>query len=92
MPLLKLADEIVCEFFSGRAAVAAGDGDLDKWNIKGYPAPASPMDQILDLLGEKKGDDALLKAFPASASLVESLRFITQPQVYARLDTDIEVR
>ena len=91
---INLVDEIgTLEDAIHYAAVAAGDGDLEKWNIKGYPTPASPLDQILEMLGEGKGgDDALLRAVPASASLIESLRRATQPQVYARLDTDIEVR
>ena len=81
---INLVDEIgTLEDAIHYAAVAAGDGDLEKWNVKGYPAPPSPMDQIMDMIGGDKGNDS---------ALVKSLRRVTQPQVYARLDTDIDVR
>ncbi len=65
------------------AAVAAGDGNLAAWNVKGYPAPPSVMEQMMDVIGGKKGNDS---------ALVSALRRVTRPQAYVRLDTDIEIR
>ena len=81
---INLVDEIgTLEDAIHYAAVAAGEPDLAQWKIKGYPAPLSMMDQMMEMIGGKKGgDDALISA----------LRGITRPQVLARLDNDIEVR
>ena len=81
---INLVDEIgALEDAIHYAAVAAGEPDLAQWKIKGYPAPLSMMDQMMEMIGGKKGgDDALISA----------LRGITRPQVLARLDNDIEVR
>ena len=81
---INLVDEIgTLEDAINYAAVAAGDGDLAQWNIKGYPAPPSMMEQVMDMLSSNKdGDDALLKA----------VRKITAPQVLARMDNDIVIR
>ncbi len=82
---INLVDEIgTLEDAIHYAAVAAGDGDLESWNIKGYPAPPTTMDQLMEILDGKKGGD--------DSALVAAIRRITQPQVYARLDTDINVR
>ena len=81
---INLVDEIgTLEDAIHYAAVAAGEPDLAQWKVKGYPAPLSMMDQMMEMIGGKKGgDDALISA----------LRGITRPQVLARLDNDIEVR
>ena len=81
---INLVDEIgTLEDAIHYAAVAAGEPDLAQWKIKGYPAPLSTMEQMMEMIGGKKGgDDALISA----------LRGITRPQVLARLDNDIEVR
>ena len=81
---INLVDEIgTLEDAIHYAAVAAGEPDLAQWKIKGYPAPMSTMEQMMEMIGGKKGgDDALISA----------LRGITRPQVLARLDNDIEVR
>ena len=81
---INLVDEIgTLEDAIHYAAVAAGEPDLAQWKIKGYPAPLSPMDQMMEMIGGKKGgDDALISA----------LRGITRPQVLARMDNEINVR
>ncbi|MBP5337596.1 MAG: signal peptide peptidase SppA [Bacteroidales bacterium] len=81
---INLVDEIgTLEDAINYAAVAAGDGDLAQWNIKGYPAPPSMMEQMMDMLGGNKNDDnALLKA----------ARKITTPQILARMDNEIVIR
>ena len=81
---INLVDEIgTLEDAIHYAAVAAGEPDLAQWKIKGYPAPLSTMEQMMEMIGGKKGgDDALISA----------LRGIARPQVLARLDNDIEVR
>jgi len=82
---INLVDEIgTLEDAIRYAAVAAGDGDLEKWNVKGYPAPPTQMEQLMDMLGGNKGGN--------DNALVSALRRVTQPQVYARLDTEIQVR
>ena len=82
---INLVDEIgTLEDAIRYAAVAAGDGDLTQWNIKGYPTPPSTMDQLMEILDGKKGGD--------ESALASALRRVTQPQVYARLDTDIQIR
>lgn len=81
---INLVDEIgTLEDAINYAAVAAGDGDLAQWNIKGYPAPPSMMEQMMDMLGGNKNEDnALLKA----------ARKITTPQILARMDNEIVIR
>ena len=56
---INLADEIgTLEDAIAYAAVAAGDSDLAKWNVKSYPKPASMMDQLLEgLTGTKDTEE-----------------------------------
>ena len=78
---INLVDEIgTLEDAIRYAAVAAGDADLTNWNVKGYPAPPSMMEQMFDLLGKNSGDDNVL---------VAAFKRFTQPQVLARMDNDI---
>ena len=80
---INLVDEIgTLEDAIHYAAVAAGEPDLAHWKIKGYPAPLSTMDQMMEMIGGKGGDDALVSA----------LRGITRPQVLARMDNEIVIR
>ena len=65
------------------AAVSAGEPDLTKWNVKGYPTPPGAMDQVLDMLGQGPDKDGVL---------VSAIRRLTGPQVLARMDTDITIR
>ena len=81
---INLVDEIgTLEDAIRYAATAAGDPDLAKWNVKGYPKPLSPMEQFLEMVGNAPKEEEVL---------VSALRKITKPQVFARLDTDIRIR
>ena len=81
---INLVDEIgTLEDAIRYAATAAGDPDLAKWNVKGYPKPLSPMEQFLEMVGNAPKDEEVL---------VSALRKITKPQVFARMDTDIRIR
>ena len=65
------------------AAVAAGEPDLDQWTVKGYPAPPSAMEQILEMIGKgASGENAWAAA----------LRKARSPQILVRLENDIRVR
>ncbi len=81
---INLVDEIgTLEDAIHYAAAAAGDPDLDSWNIKGYPAPMGASERFLDMLSSgKDGENAM----------VATLRKLTKPQVYARMDNDIRVK
>ena len=81
---INLVDEIgTLEDAIRYAATAAGDPDLAKWNVKGYPKPLSPMEQFLEMVGNAPKDEEVL---------VSALKKITMPQVFARMDTDIRIR
>ncbi|NLZ19169.1 MAG: signal peptide peptidase SppA [Bacteroidales bacterium] len=81
---INLVDEIgTLEDAIRFAAVAAGEPDLTKWNVKGYPAPPGAMDQVLDMLGQGPDPDG---------ALVSSIRRLTRPQVLARMDVDIRIQ
>ena len=78
---INLVDEIgTLEDAISYAAVAAGDADLANWNVKGYPAPPSMMEQMFDMLGKNSGDENVL---------VAAFKRFTRPQVLARMDNDI---
>ena len=78
---INLVDEIgTLEDAIRYAAVVAGEADLDKWNVKGYPAPPTMMEQVFDMLGKNTGDQN---------ALVVAFKRFTQPQVLARMDNDI---
>ena len=81
---INLVDEIgTLEDAIHYAATAAGEPDLAKWNIKGYPRPLTPMEQFMDMVGSGSKDEDVL---------VSVLKKITKPQVLARLDTDIKIQ
>ena len=81
---INLVDEIgTLEDAIHYAAVAAGEPDLAQWKIKGYPAPPSTMEQMMEMIGGGKGGDE---------ALISALRGITRPQVLARMDNEIEIR
>ena len=81
---IQLVDEIgTLEDAIRYAATTAGEPDLAKWNVKGYPAPPTVMDQVLEMLGmNAKAESPLLSAFGK----------LTKPQVLARIDTDIRIQ
>lgn len=81
---INLVDEIgTLEDAIRFAAVTAGDSDLTQWKVQGYPAPPSTLETLLDMLGQNKNGEG---------ALVSSLRRITKPQVFARLDTEIRIQ
>ena len=81
---INLVDEIgTLEDAIHYAAVAAGEPDLAQWKVKGYPAPPTMMEQMMEMLGGKGGSED---------ALVSALRGITRPQILARMDNRIEVR
>ncbi len=81
---INLVDEIgTLEDAIHYAAAAAGDPDLDSWNIKGYPAPMGASERFLDMLsGGKDNENAM----------VATLRKLSSPRVYARMDNDIRIK
>ena len=81
---ISLVDEIgTLEDAIRYAAVAAGEADLEKWNVKGYPAPPTMMEQMFDMLGKNSGDENVL---------VAAFKRFTEPQILARMDQDIRIR
>ena len=81
---INLVDEIgTLEDAIHYAAAAAGDPDLDSWNIKGYPAPMGASERFLDMLSGGKGNEN---------AMVATLRKLSSPQVYARMDNDIRIK
>ena len=81
---IQLVDEIgTLEDAIRYAAVAAGEPDLAKWNVKGYPTPPDAMSQVMDMLGQNKDSDG---------ALVSALRRLTRPQTLARMEMDITIR
>ena len=83
---IHLVDEIgTLEDAIHYAATLAGEPDLNKWRVKGYPTPPSPMDQVFEMLGRETGARA-------DNPLVATFSKLAQPQVLARMDQDIRVR
>ena len=81
---INLVDEIgTLEDAIHYAAVVAGDADLANWNVKGYPAPPTMMEQLFDMLGKNSGDENVL---------VAAFKHFTQPQILARMDNDIHIQ
>ena len=81
---INLVDEIgTLEDAIRYAAVAAGDPDLAQWNVKGYPAPPSMMEQLFDAIGKNSGNDN---------ALVAAFKRFTSPQILARMDNDIRIK
>ena len=82
---LNLVDEIgTLEDAIRYAATAAGEPDLAKWNVKGYPRPLSPMEQFLEMVGEGSKQD--------ESVLLSTFKRITKPLVLARMDMDIRIQ
>lgn len=60
---IKLVDEIgTLEDAIHYAAVSAGDGDLNNWNVKAYPKPEDSMSRIMSMFGRSKPDEEVLAA------------------------------
>ncbi|MCR4859876.1 MAG: signal peptide peptidase SppA [Bacteroidales bacterium] len=81
---IHLVDEIgTLEDAIRYAAVAAGEPELEKWHVKGYPAPPSPMDQFFEMFsGSSEEDGALVSAY----------KRITKPQILARMENEVRIR
>ena len=81
---IRLVDEIgTLEDAIHYAAVAGGDPDLGQWTVKGYPAPPSIMEQILDMFGKGSG---------SGDARISALRKITEPRILARMEEEIRIR
>ena len=81
---INLVDEIgTLEDAIHYAAVAAGEPDLAKWTVKGYPRPLSPMEEFMDMVGGGSQDEEVL---------ISTLKRITKPQVLVRMDSDIRIQ
>jgi protease-4 len=81
---IRLVDEIgTLEDAIHYAAVAAGDSDLNNWNVKGYPAPPSAMESFFGALGGKSDGEDVLTA---------TARRLTKPATYVRMDVDFDIK
>lgn len=78
---IRLVDEIgTLEDAIHYAADLAGDPELSHWNIKGYPAPLTIMEQLIGSMGTNKQDFS-----------VKVREYFSQPRVIARLPYDIKM-
>ena len=66
------------------AAQAAGEPDLAQWDVKGYPKPASALDDLMEMLGGKTEEDEV-------SALLGGLD-LSKPQILARLPYEISFR
>ena len=81
---IRLVDEIgTLEDAIHYAAVAAGDSDLNNWNVKGYPAPPSAMESFFGALGGKSDGEDVLTA---------TARRLAKPATYVRMDVDFDIK
>ena len=81
---IQLVDEIgTLEDAIHYAALAAGEPDLDKWKVRGYPAPPTPMEQMMEMLNPSYGDEDVL---------VSTFRKLTKPSILARMDNQIRIQ
>ena len=78
---INLVDEIgTLEDAICYAAFAAGEPDLAKWKVKGYPAPPTPMEQMMEMFNPGSGNEDVL---------VSTVRNLTKPGIFARMDGQI---
>ena len=68
------------------AAVAAGEPELAKWNVKGYPAPLSQVEQIMSMFGMDKGGESDIEL------LTKKVRELGSPEVMARMPYDVVIK
>ena len=84
---IHLVDEIgTLEDAIRYTANLAGESDLTKWNVKGYPAPLTPMEQMMEMFGKSA------RAARAENPLVTLFGKLAKPQVLARMDTEIQIK
>lgn len=93
---LRLVDEIgSLENAVSYAAAMAGDPEVSNWRVSGYPRPLSPLEELLSFFGaEASAGTAFgnLSLAESAESLAKGLEELSQPQVLARMDTEIEIR
>lgn len=93
---LRLVDEIgSLENAVSYAAAMAGDPEISNWRVSGYPRPLSPLEELLSFFGaEASAGTAFgnLSLAESAESLAKALGELSQPQVLARMDTEIEIR
>lgn len=93
---LRLVDEIgSLENAVSYAAAMAGDPEVSNWRVSGYPRPLSPLEELLSFFGaEASAGTAFgnLSLVESAESLAKGLGELSQPQVLARMDTEIEIR
>ncbi len=78
---IKLVDEIgTLEDALHYAADLAGDPELSHWNIKGYPAPMTMMEQIAGAMGSNKEDFS-----------VKVREYFSVPRILARMPYEIKM-
>lgn len=78
---IKLVDEIgTLEDALHYAADLAGDLELSHWNIKGYPAPMTMMEQIAGAMGSNKEDFS-----------VKVREYFSVPRILARMPYEIKM-
>ena len=81
---IKLVDEIgTLEDAINYAAVAAGEPDLTKWAVKGYPKPKDPMSRILQMLNSGSSEEE---------AVINRLRSLKDSKIVARMPYDLKVR
>ena len=81
---IRLVDEIgTLEDAIRYAAVAAGEPDLAAWNVKGYPAPPTMMEQMMDMFGKGSSE---------SNALVAAFRKLSGPQILARMENEVRIQ
>jgi len=66
------------------AAVCADDPELSNWAIKGYPKPAGPMDQLMEMFGTPSDDDV-------RAALLRQFKNLSGVRTEARLPYEISI-
>ena len=80
---VKLVDETgTLEDAVAYAAVLAGESDLSKWDVQGYPKPLTVMEQMFSKLGGSESDeDVVLSRFKG----------LDKVRIEARLPYEIEL-
>jgi len=83
------------------AAALAGEKDIDKWNVCGYPKPLSTLEMLMEQFGSNKEEDKILgslegTAFAPAASVVKNwyngLKSKEQNFIFARVPFILDVR
>lgn len=93
---LRLVDEIGgLEKAVSYAAAQAGDPDISNWRIEGYPRPLTPLEELLTLFGSEVSAGTAfgrMGLVESAEAVAEELGKLSQPQVLARMDAEIQIR